>query len=52
MSYVALKIPDPRVLAVPHQGATLIVAEAHLDDAPSCPASSAKPPVAHITLTT
>ena len=46
MSYVALKIPKPCVLAVPHHGATLIVVKANLDDAPSCPASSVKPPVA------
>ena len=42
MSYVALKIPKPCVLAVPHHGAPLIVVRANLDDAPSCPASSAE----------
>ena len=39
-------------MAVPHQRATPIVAGANLDDAPSCPASSAKPQVVHITLIT
>ena len=52
MTYVALKIPKQCVLAVPHQGATVIVAKAILNVAPSCPASSAKPPVANITITT
>ena len=38
--------------AVPHHGATLMLVKANLDDAPSCPAPSAKQLVTHITLTT
>ena len=41
MSYVAL-IPNPCVLAVSHQGPTLMPLKANPDDAPSCLASSRK----------